>query len=130
MMRLQTTTVLVVHRLPGVRRFIALTLRLQGMQPVEADNGVAALELMQRRRPALVVAEAEVPGVSGQELAERAAAMRPAPAVFLVSACGRPAKGAEAGFLAEPFSLDELLEAVAPYLSGPEPGPPGLPQFA
>lgn len=101
------------------------------METVEADDGGAALRLMKERVPRLVVAEVALPGAAGDELAAAAAALRPPPAVLLVSAYGRPARGVAAAFLAEPFSLDELLEAVGPYLpNGPEKGPPGLPQFA
>lgn len=132
MMRAPNTTALVVHRLPGVRRFVALALRLNGMETVEAEDGASALELVRTMQPTLVLAEAALPGLTGQELAAETAQLRPAPAVLLLSAYGRPPRGPEDGFLAEPFSLEELLEAVAPYLPSPATGAdvPGLPQFA
>ncbi|MFZ2028923.1 MAG: ATP-binding protein [Vitreimonas sp.] len=66
--------VLVVDDEPGVRTFMADTLRNAGYQTTEAEDPGAALRLISADPPALLLTDYSMPGMTGLELAERARA--------------------------------------------------------
>jgi CheY-like chemotaxis protein len=61
------------------RRHVRHLLELQGMDVVQASNGIAALELIQRLPQSfrLVITELDLPGLSGAMLAETLRLFRP-----------------------------------------------------
>jgi two-component system nitrate/nitrite response regulator NarL len=85
----------------------------------EAANGEAALEAVHEHRPAVVLLDIELPGISGLVVASRLARASDPPAVVLTSTHDMADYGAEAadfgarGFIPKAeFSADALLELV------------------
>jgi CheY-like chemotaxis protein len=61
--------VLVVDDVPDTRRLMRRVLERAGLQVVEAGTGEAALEVIEQERPALVVLDLRLPGMSGFDVA-------------------------------------------------------------
>ena len=118
------STILVVEDESPIRELLAEVLRGEGHRVLAAADGLAALALLDRETPDLVLTDAMMPGLDGLGLAAR---MRADPRtagvpVVLMSAAvpARPDGLDGVGFLAKPFDLDRLLGVVAAALdSGP-----------
>ena len=85
-----------------------------------ADNGEAALELIQLWPPDLILVDLEMPFMTGEEFAERyrATASPQAPLVVISGAREAMARGAEMGarsVIGKPFDLDLLVNLVDRY---------------
>lgn len=61
-------TILIVEDSTEIRTLIAFTLQRDGWHVVEASNGLEALRLARRHRPALVVMDINLPGMDGLEV--------------------------------------------------------------
>jgi CheY-like chemotaxis protein len=114
------TTILVVDDEPLIRDVLVTVLRDEGYAVVTADDGLAALELVQQQAPALVLMDVMMPRMDGR-MAFRA--MRDhAPGnglpIVLMSAMAEPADldSEIAAFLRKPVDLEELLALVARLL--------------
>jgi CheY-like chemotaxis protein len=109
-------TVLVVDDEFDLLQTICATLELGGYRTVSAGNGRAALEVLDREQPDLVLTDVMMPYVTGYELV---AALRKRPGgkampVVLMSAID-PAlhpNGSWNKVLSKPFTLEGLLGAV------------------
>jgi CheY-like chemotaxis protein len=115
-------SILVVDDLPENRRMLSQVLRAVGYQPLEAEDGPKAIELLQSgMRPDLVITDVEMPGMSGVETVTEIRAMSSGAAtVPIIAASGNPEvslrqdmleAGADA-FLRKPMDISELLETV------------------
>jgi CheY-like chemotaxis protein len=111
--------VLIVEDELQVRRIAARALTEAGYRVLEADSGERALEILRRNgRPALVLADVVMPGVSGSALAAAVARLVPGVPMLFTSGYtdaeilrrGLLEPGAE--FLAKPFSPEGLVRAV------------------
>ncbi|MBY0569227.1 MAG: response regulator [Hyphomonadaceae bacterium] len=113
--------VLVVDDEPGVRLFMAETLRDAGYQAVEAEDPGAALRLLENGSPDLLLTDFSMPGMTGLELAEHARRRDSALKVLIVSgyadAGAIEASASEARLLRKPFDERELIEAVRDVLA-------------
>lgn len=113
--------VLVVDDEPGVRLFMAETLRDAGYQAVEAEDPGAALRLLENGSPDLLLTDFSMPGMTGLELAEHARRRDSALKVLIVSgyadAGAIEASASEARLLRKPFDERELIEAVRDVLT-------------
>ena len=119
-------TVLVVEDEASVRSFIREVLGERGYALLEARNADEAAAIFERHREPihLMVSDVVMPGMGGPELAERLAGVHPETRVLFISGYareglfhdGRP--GAEAAFLAKPFSPETLARAVREVLDG------------
>jgi CheY-like chemotaxis protein len=93
---------------------------VQGYTVLQAASGEEALELCQRRkgRVDLVVTDVIMPGMSGQELADRVAAGHPGIKILLISGYAggemrvRGRDHREPPFLHKPFTSDALARKV------------------
>lgn len=118
-------SVLVVEDQREIKDLIAETLRSDGYQVMDCDRGDNAMELCWRipSQIDLLIADLHVPGLPGDELADRLHALRPEMRVLLISGdsfrlasltfSGDPAMTA---LLNKPFSVSDLRTAVRALL--------------
>ena len=64
-------TVLVADDDPDIRAMVRMLLELDGHKVIEAKDGSSAWELIQSHRPAVVVADVQMPGLTGLQLCKR-----------------------------------------------------------
>jgi CheY-like chemotaxis protein len=115
--------VLVVEDEPSVRNLVVTALGLQGYQVLHAASGEEALAILESdlRHLDLLLTDAKMPGMSGVELANRVAKMRPGLPVLLMSGytdeTARFTQSNEAiPLLPKPFTPRELRQRVAEML--------------
>ena len=121
--------VLVVDDEPVIRAWVARALTLAGCDVAVASNGREALRLVAegRVRPAVVVTDIEMPGMTGVELAARLLALRPALRIVMMTgdpdraeaARGHPSIVDEV--LLKPMRTEAIVNAVRPA-AGRTPG--------
>jgi PAS domain S-box-containing protein len=118
-------TVLVVEDEDPVRRLTCRILAGSGYECLEASGGEEALRLYgeHRDRVALLLSDVVMPGMSGQELAERIASQGPRPPVLFMSGYSDepalPRDHPEGGtLLHKPFTAEALLRSVREALEG------------
>lgn len=114
--------VLVVDDEPVVRAYVARTLTLAGCEVAIAADGREAFRLVaeDRVRPAIVVTDIEMPGMTGIELAARLLALRPDLRIVMMT--GDPARAEAArghpsivdAVLMKPVQPAALVDAVRP----------------
>jgi DNA-binding NtrC family response regulator len=119
-----------------LRRVIRRGLVRAGFEVVEAENGVAALELLARERFDLVVSDVHMPLMDGVELLEALSTAQSAVPVVLISGSLEVQGKEEArrlgafDFLKKPFALSELhqiaLRAVSRLAEVMPPNPRDL----
>jgi CheY-like chemotaxis protein len=63
--------VLVADDDPDVRTMVRMLLELDGHQVIEAKDGTSAWEMIIRHRPAVVIADVQMPGLTGLEICEK-----------------------------------------------------------
>ena len=100
--------VLVVDDEPVIRAFAARALTLAGMDVAVAADGREALQLVagDHVRPAVVVTDIEMPGMTGIELAARLLALRPTLRIVMMTADPDRATAARG----HPSIVDEVLD--------------------
>jgi len=114
--------VLVVDDEATIRAYVARALTLAGFEVAVAADGREALRLVveDRVRPAVVVTDIEMPGMTGIELAARLLALRPAIRIVMMTgdkaradaARGHPSIVDEV--LLKPMRTEALIRAVRP----------------
>jgi DNA-binding NarL/FixJ family response regulator len=126
------TTILVVDDDKNFRRFATEVFELAGYATIEADTGEEAIDLAQKERPAVVLLDVKLPGVSGFEVCRQLKEQfgRDLP-VFLISGVRAEAFDRAAGlligaddYLVKPVDPGELLARVRRY-AGPDQPPAG-----
>ena len=120
-------TILLVEDEPGVRALAAKALRRAGYRLLVAEDGEAALALLDaaRDRVDALITDLMLPGMDGRALARIVTdRLGPIP-VILTSGCAEEAMAADGSagpyLLAKPFSLPDLTARVAAALSGSPP---------
>jgi DNA-binding response OmpR family regulator len=114
-------SILVVDDEPVVREVVVRYLRRDGYETLEASDGDDARELIEKRRPSLVVLDVMLPGTDGLELCRWIRARSDLP-VILLTARGEEADrivGLELGaddYVTKPFSPRELAVRVRTVL--------------
>jgi CheY-like chemotaxis protein len=113
-------TVLVVEDEPMVRSLARRTLADRGYRVLEAEDGESALRLSRRHAGPihLLLSDVVMPGMSGAELVERFARLRPEAAPLFMSGYTDEALGHhgvlddDVAFVAKPFTPDTLAARV------------------
>ncbi len=125
----QGETVLVVEDDAEVRALSTQMLRECGYRVLEAADGASALALLEAEAGIdLLFTDVVMPGMSGKELADAAAAMRPDLKILFASGYTRNAIAAEGrldpsvSLLSKPFTSDQLARRVRALLDGEEGG--------
>ena len=118
------TTVLVVDDEPMIRRISRRTLEANGYVVTEAASGLEAIELLSHGTPLdLLIADLDMPELTGDEMVRRIRTIRPELKVLYVTGHidllmdARPLWEGEA-FLDKPFNATGLREAVSLLLYG------------
>ncbi len=116
---------LVVEDIPGIRELLELTLRFKNYDVMAAQNGQEALELIQDRRPALIVTDILMPRMDGFSLIyhlRKDQSTRNIPVIFLSATYVSPEDkdfantlGA-ARFIEKPINMEEFLRTIADLL--------------
>ena len=118
-------TVLIIEDELTVRESLVDLLEIEGFRAIAADNGKTGLKLALKERPDLVLCDISMPGLDGfgvlQKLRENpdTGAM---PFVFLTARTTKVEfrRGMELGaddYLFKPFTIDELMSAIAARLT-------------
>jgi signal transduction histidine kinase/CheY-like chemotaxis protein len=118
-------------------------LDLQNVTTDKANDGAAALELLNVNRYDAIISDIRMPGVDGPQLYERAVAMDPSYSSRFLFMSGDLVRDSTQGFvsslscpcLAKPFALQVLYQNLEPHLNNGNDGPPptqsgGLPKPA
>lgn len=120
-------TVLVVDDSPTVRKLVEMSLERNGFRVVHAFDGVAAIKEIARQNPSLILMDVNMPRLDGYQLCKlvkKHETTRHIPVVMLTSKEGvfDKLKGRLvgcSGYIAKPFSPDELVKAVEQFLAEP-----------
>ena len=83
-----TKRVLVVDDYPDALEIWGLYLRASGYDVIEADNGLAAVEVATKQKPDAIVLDLDLPGITGFEAALRLRASRETHDIPLIAATG------------------------------------------
>src|SRR5438067_4749631 len=119
--------ILVVDDDAHIRDVVCFALRRAGYQPLTAGNGRAALEVVAREMPALVVLDILMPELDGTAVCTRLRAKSDLPVIFLTSKDDEMDRvlGLEIGaddYVVKPFSPRELVARVKAVLRRQERG--------
>jgi len=106
-------TILVVEDDALVRGFVAYVLGAAGLTVLTASNGEEGLEVWRKHRAdvGVLLTDIEMPGMSGPELAAQLAEENANVALLFMSG-GASTLSDDDGFLAKPFTPDELVQKV------------------
>lgn len=105
---------------PDLRRLLRARLVRNGFEVLEADNGIAALDLVRCHRPAAVVLDYRMPGMTGGEVCGQIKsdpALQGTP-VILVTASTQSARDESSGALQaddvviKPFEFSDFYERL------------------
>jgi two-component system KDP operon response regulator KdpE len=106
--------ILVVDDEPPIRKLLRMGLASQGYEVLEASNGKAALELLDRG-PALVILDLGLPDIDGHDLLARIRSRQDDLPIVVLSSRGDEAGKVAAldlgadDYVTKPFGMDELL---------------------
>lgn len=114
-----TDSILVVDDDENVRWVTQTQLEDAGYRVTEVPSGEAALAVLEKERPSLVLTDLRMPGISGIELLERIRAQEPELPVVLMTAYGtiqsavQAVKAGAYDYLTKPIDSEELLLVVS-----------------
>jgi two-component system, OmpR family, KDP operon response regulator KdpE len=110
-------TILVVEDEPRVSRYLRSSLQMAGYDAFVAADGVKALELVQEKRPGLILLDLRIPRMNGMEVLENVRRQFDMPIIILTANDEEEEKvralmlGAD-DYLTKPFGTKELLARI------------------
>ena len=118
---MDTATVLVVEDDDTIAELIGINLEMEGFAVCRAPDGAEALKAVEREEPDLILLDVKMPFLDGWAVlrrlqAELSTASIPV-MVLSASAPPEPPPAGAAGYLAKPFSSQELVGAVRTALA-------------
>ena len=120
--------ILIVDDSATVRKFVSLSLSMQGFQVVTACDGMDALEKLPTAKVDLVITDLNMPNMDGYEFIKtlrESSQYKDLPVIILSSLSDQGSRdlGLQAGafsYLVKPFSIEKVQYEVAKYLSWAE----------
>jgi DNA-binding response OmpR family regulator len=118
--------ILVVDDEANQRRTLAIGLRLEGFDVIEAADGEEALELLDGETPDLAIVDLMMPGINGLDLARRLRFRHPMVGIVLTSAYHLSERQVERagvgalGFVPKPYDIAELAVFLRDKLADPQ----------
>lgn len=115
--------ILAVDDEPNMRRLLEIGLRQAGYEPVSAENGTQALDIIKTQQIDLVVSDLHMPGMDGLALLKHVRAENEALPFIMVTAQGEIKTAVEAmklgaaDYILRPFDLETLEVAIAKALN-------------
>jgi CheY-like chemotaxis protein len=123
--RQKPSVVMVVDDESAIRSLQRQFLSDAGFSVIDAEDGAAAIELVAGAvQPDLVVADLNMPGMNGQEMARQLCTTLPALKVLFVTGHAdavfhlKGTLGADEAYLEKPFTRAGLVEAVSLLIYG------------
>ncbi len=109
--------ILLVDDDSGFRRSLAIGLEAAGYNIYEAENGMEALELLDKNRGSVdridgVVVDARMPGLDGFLLCDQILSLYPDLSVIILSAYPYPGKMDRYTVLTKPVEISKLIEKL------------------
>ncbi|MBU9713602.1 response regulator transcription factor [Evansella tamaricis] len=109
--------ILIVEDDPDIRELTSLYLGKKGYEVFIAENGLQALEIVNKEKPHLILLDIVLPGMKGFELCEKIRELTDVPILFLSSKRDSidKIKGLEVGgddYITKPFDFAELEARV------------------
>lgn len=106
--------ILVVEDDPILRRFVTDVLKRKGCDVTNVENGMAALEEIDKKQYHLIISDLKMQGMDGLELLARVKKMVPSTEVIIITAYGSVSSAVEAmkkgafDYITKPIELEEL----------------------
>lgn len=117
--------VLVVDDDPSIRTLVTRLLEDESYETRAAEDGRAALAIVEERTPELVLLDMRMPVMDGWEFARRLRESRGDVPVVVMTAARDAALWAHEigarGHISKPFDLDDLIRVVRDALVNPDP---------
>lgn len=106
-------SVLIIDDEAQIRRFLGISLRAQGYEVLEAENGTAGLEMLASRGADAVILDLGLPDLDGHEVLRELRAWSSVPVIVLSVRSGEAekVKALDAGandYVTKPFGVQEL----------------------
>lgn len=116
--------ILIVDDTDANIRLLSHVLRADGFSPIVAFNGTDALELIESRKPDIVLLDIMMPDMTGYEVCRKvnqSEELKTIPIIFLsaLSETSNKVEGFEAGgvdYVTKPFQKDEVLARIRTHL--------------
>ncbi len=117
----QKPLILVVDDDPALVRLVSLNLELDGYQVLSAASGSAAIDLIQKEQPSLVLLDVMMPGMDGFQTCQRIRDFSGVPIIMITAKGGVEdvVHGLDIGaddYITKPFSITEMLARVKAVL--------------
>jgi CheY-like chemotaxis protein len=134
------STILVVDDEEMMRELVSATMEMEGCTVEQAPDGAAALEMIAKKRPDLVLLDLNMPRVSGWDVIEGLKQFPSPPPVVVMSGMGakeppevQAVRQYVRGYLAKPFTNEQLVKTVSRALqaaASAQAPPPPAPEAA
>lgn len=117
--------VLVVDDSPTIRKFVSISLKVNGYEIIQVADGMEALEVLPSERIDLVITDLNMPNIDGFELIKTIRSnedYKEIPIIILSSLSGSEEieKGIQCGanaYLLKPFDSNRILYEVSKFLT-------------
>lgn len=114
--------VLMVDDDPGILDVYEMTLTSMGLEPLLAKDGTEAIQYAGQYRPALIIVDQLMPGMTGLEFVKKLREMELSEIpVFVASASHNFEAKAQmvgaTGCLKKPFDVEDLISLISKYVS-------------
>jgi CheY-like chemotaxis protein len=110
--------ILVVDDEPSIRNMITAVLRSKGHDPIEADNGITALDLIKTHSPRLIISDVMMANLNGfmlREILQQDQLTARIPMIMmtgLAKDAGAWESDPSVDYLSKPFKISDLMALV------------------